>query len=850
MEKYPVKVNKRDPISKGYRSLVFYPNASVQDADMNDMNAIEEYNNEKLITSMYFNGSILKGGTLTIDGDIVTISETLTQIDGLMFEIPETSIPVDTNSIVEIGLYLDKKYISYNDDPDLLNPAIGTKNYKRPGGDRVKCVVGWVVAGDPSVDEFYSVFTIDHGVYNYISPDQIREEEYTRLIQKYDYTSRGNFVVTGMDVSYNGVDDRGIRIKVSAGYARVEGREIDIAVDRIVHLQDMFDTRSVSGEPIVLTGSDSGQSYLYKLRKNNLFHISRAVVNKMETKILTRGPYTGSKDLISTDTVLRINSVVGTVDGIDGKYTFSESVDYKQSGDSIDWSPEGGNQPSPGTTYEVTYTIIKNIFDLSIKDDSVEISGEYLQNSTAFIDYSYSLNRIDTVCLMSDGNFTVFRGNPSEGIPSTYTHNAGITLANILLRPGKSPYIYHSNHRVHKKSDLNKMQRDIRDIKYNIARLSLSDEIKANDPSSTKRSQFVDPFLNSNQVDRWYEQDHHINSGILESSTNWSTTNVSLESKGKVQGTDEEIITQDKRTKAIVVGRFISQESRGISVTIEPQHMRWVKELFEIDLTGPTDDSFSTEVIIEGTHIVSPYMMQISGKNFLPGEQIYLYIDDEYYPSDVLVREDGTFLYNMSTPEGMKSGSKKLTIVGLESGEHYTTNFSANPVVLKNYSSTINTTEETNVTNIIEVGDTIAIPCMFNADNWVTFYPCDPNGVMLGNNFSVRGSANELSFSPFRTHIAGVRGYDGWYYWKIEVLKAWRTIYANTGMTLLTPDSKRTAQYRRISGSSSWYIDGYGHHGGWWHHGPWMNTTAHAWFWLRYNIDPNKNPLVTEGVYY
>lgn len=95
-----------------------------------------------------------------------------------------------------------------------------------------------------------------------------------------------------------------------------------------------------------------------------------------------------------------------------GETTYVPGSDYKKSGDAVDWSPSG-NEPSPGSTYEVTYTCIVAVSPADIDADGFTVSGA-VKNTQIITTYDQALPRLDRLCLTGDGVFTWLKGVASE----------------------------------------------------------------------------------------------------------------------------------------------------------------------------------------------------------------------------------------------------------------------------------------------------------------------------------------------------------------------------------------------------------------------------------------------------
>ena len=668
---------KRDPIGKGYREIVFLPNPS-QSAEMNDLQEIYNYNREKFMSTIYPDGYIIKGGFLSISGNTeVIFTDTLTTIRGQMFELPEDRVTILGEGEESIGFFLRIEEISSLEDPELLNPAEGTATYNSSGSNRMRYSLSWSLPPDTLEDNeyFYPVYRFSDSVLQNISELSADDSSLMRILSRYDYTSNGNFIVEGMTLFHDSdsQNDDYHRIGVREGYARVEGKEVTFPYSRFINIRKANDTNSRDSEPITFTGDGS-----YPVRHAPIAEVTRIQGIYEVTDNITHAASTDSRDVVPNTPLINIIEVK------QGSVTYKENIDYVQNGDYIDWSPRGA-EPSPGSTYTVKYRYQSLSIPYEISEDrsSISVSG-LAENTVFFIDYSHYLDRMDKIVLLSSGELTKIEGIPSEYNPTPLNPSEGLVLSTVYVRYNLSPYFYNDTFRTVNTADQYAMQRDIDDIRYNIARLSLSDDISASDPTSLKKSQFVDPFLNNNLRDLGIEQSSVISNQALGPKVDWNTVLLRSGKNICINGDNVLFVSQNHRTKSRLINEFLVL-TEGATIEVSPFDRKWIEDFQKHEFYGPEETEWLEEELVAESKPVPQYDINIMGGPFGNSEQLEIYIDDKKVGGDFRSGSNGSINITMKTPESMMSGSKKIMIRGTNSGIEAESQFSANPVIQHQY---------------------------------------------------------------------------------------------------------------------------------------------------------------------
>jgi hypothetical protein len=167
---------------------------------------------------------------------IVTQPNTYFYNDGFLLRSDTQSVVPDKNTAFPskvIGFYVTEQIITSEDDPSLLDPAIGSSNYFATGADRLKISLSLTTF---DVDEDYKAKTTDtiiplltfnRGDIEIVSENNI-SGELRKELEDRTYDQSGNYVVNSFIVtpSADMTEDEYLRFDVSPGKAYVGGKEV------------------------------------------------------------------------------------------------------------------------------------------------------------------------------------------------------------------------------------------------------------------------------------------------------------------------------------------------------------------------------------------------------------------------------------------------------------------------------------------------------------------------------------------------------------------------------------------------------------------------------------------------
>jgi len=231
------------------------------------------------------------------------------------------------------------------------------------------------------------------------------------------------------------------------GIANVSGREISIPNNTVLKVPVSSEMEEVSGEAYNFTST----SQVHTLRNTSTREIIKIFGQKQYTETLSHGSFTGALDLVSKNPLFKILEVK------QGATTYIENIDYKQTGDRIDWSLSGA-EPAPGSSYTVKYIYIEyNInYTFNPYTNTFQVLDNLVVGTDFFVDYGLILPRYDRVILNRQGKIFSLEGTPS--VTESYksiTADIGLHIANLEIIYKEVPNVKLVFNRPYKLSDIN-----------------------------------------------------------------------------------------------------------------------------------------------------------------------------------------------------------------------------------------------------------------------------------------------------------------------------------------------------------------------------------------------------------
>jgi len=690
--------------------------------------------------------SFTKDGPITL-GQNIELTHTF-EINKDFILSPSDVILVDTRQS-SVNLYLPKlpadgtairlidAYNTFKKNPVILvnngNRIEGyLEDYSLSKGLIVDVVfsigVGW------EIKVFYSTSSGDGNDVTIINIDEIYKsqlERAQRMVIRYDYDSNGSYIIDGYNVTY--VEDEGDYhvLRVSEGVAHVQGIECILNASQKFKIDRAFDFKTVDNEPHSFTGNG-----YYTLRWNPIKSISEITgVKQMTNMDVVHGTFTGASDLLSPNPVINIQSVT------QGATTYIKGVDFTQDRDYINWSPTGGStkEPSPGSTYQVTYTYQDTVSaTISADKKQIYLSG-LAPDSIFYVTYDFYIPRIDRIALTKTNTINVIKGRPDFLNPIAPQVGEDLPLALVEVAFGQVPKITWDYYKIMRASDTQILSARVTNNEYNIAKLNLATDLLSRDPTLYIKNTYTDPFYDDDLRDKGKPNTASVIGQTLLLPINWENTTINSGNRIYLDYTEENFISQLAETTTHKVEPYLWANTPPAYIEIDPKVYSWTaKTTYEglfrdiwvhgsdkamlirqaQEIGGTADDIvwgrngewwnrrffigwdeknwysatsaaafdnyikslYGTASTTSATSAVIPNItINVRGSGYNRGETVKIDFDQITVVS-TLADQQGKYTAQFQVPPNQMSGTKLVTAIGLTSGAVADTTFVAAPV--------------------------------------------------------------------------------------------------------------------------------------------------------------------------
>jgi hypothetical protein len=335
------------------------------------------------------------------------------------------------------------------------------------------------------------------------------------------------------------ITDETITATIRAGIAYVSGFRIQKPSPTKLLLPKAKDLRDVNNEFHTLIGSHTlGNSVSFPLFSTPVSLIAEATMQVRTTISPLRSPFV-STDFLATDgPITGIVSVTYTAPGPTVYGPYLQGVHFNFTGTGLTWlnptgtnpdpSAPGGSTPGPalatvpqGATYTVVLDYVQTleIGDISDNKDiwldtptTVELTGSvggtpvtYTPNGDLVIDYSWYLNRKDTIYLDQFGEIKVYRGQSDRIAVSHSAPSGTLGLSEISLiaaQAASSNWVVDLKLQRLTMKELQDIVKRLERTEYNQAITNLNVQAQLAVPNGVPlKGIFTDPFVNLDKID-------------------------------------------------------------------------------------------------------------------------------------------------------------------------------------------------------------------------------------------------------------------------------------------------------------------------------------------------------------
>ncbi|QDB71525.1 virulence-associated protein [Enterococcus phage vB_OCPT_Ben] len=440
-------LDRFDP-NKNRTRVLFKPDKPLQQAELNELQAMQDYALSNVAESVFSDGDIQTGMEYILQGTTLTVKKGKVFLGGKMRNFNEQSIEITGTGTEYIGVKLVQKVITAEDDPTLLDQTSGVPSHFSEGADRLEETVVLGV----NDDEASNIYRFENGQL-YINPDTPEMDKINKVLAERTYDESGSYRVRGFDM-YTEVHptdpNNKIQLVIDSGRAYVLGFKVDKPTTTRIDIDKSRDLETINNE---------GFYYSNETRLNKLGNAPVSSVDRVTAQVevakeqVSRGVVGGGTDYLKNTSVTKVVRV--WTEG-SGAHEYRQGEDFQLvNGQAISWAPTG-QEPPAGGTYFVQYvynkTMIENTdYKVTVKGegdnrewyiDFNEMTGSKpVDESLVNVDYKYFLARKDLIVLDHNGNFTVHKGQPNAmRLVDSPNHIDPLTLniGTVLVYPDSS----------------------------------------------------------------------------------------------------------------------------------------------------------------------------------------------------------------------------------------------------------------------------------------------------------------------------------------------------------------------------------------------------------------------------
>ncbi|AMQ66617.1 putative tail protein [Bacillus phage Shbh1] len=518
----PPYLDRFDP-DKRRNKVLFRPDRALQQAELNELQSIAEYNLRQLGDSVFSDGSMQSGMEFSIDkqNQLLIVEDGLVYVEGKIRPFKRQSITFTGEGEENIGVRVIQKVIDYTEDPSLLDQTQGVDSYLSPGADRLEETVV-LTYNDTSCPTIYQ-FTDGQ---LFIEPSRPDLSLINDVLATRTFEESGSYRVEGFEMwsePSEATQENSILI-IDSGIAYVMGYRINKPTSSRVPIRRSTDFFEVIHE----THTYDTQKRDIKVGSTSVKRVTR-VLARTESPAggvqMSKGTQDGRDAVpsqytsIARDTVTVWNNTQQFVRNTDYRIIEENGIQY------VDWNTGlNGSEPPTGSTYFMSFDYDRRMtegVDYQIRTEQHEgnspgwdtwvdfngMTGHKPKNGgLVSLDYEFYLARKDLVVLDRFGNFTVIEGEPDRlGVEEAPFQEDPFMLriGMITAYPNSSMIraVPNSINRL-RMVDLQKMKSRLEDVEYNQAIMMLEIQATITDNPLDLRGVFADGFIDFDRMDK------------------------------------------------------------------------------------------------------------------------------------------------------------------------------------------------------------------------------------------------------------------------------------------------------------------------------------------------------------
>lgn len=589
--------------AKGYERHEFLAGRVLQSAELNEVQAYATNRIKALGDALYKDGDIVRDARAIVDQQtgVTQLESGAVYLRGTVRGVPSGKITIPVTGTVVIGIYLNENIVTEAEDTDLLDPARETRSYQEPGAARLQIIPQWGYQGDGMSDgEFFPIYYVDDGQLRAKeAPPQL--DSVSQAIARYDRDSTGSsYIVSGMQVTaLNDMEDGTQVYSVKDGRARINGFGVSLSTSRRLEYPAQPDLRYIDSEP---HASSCVGAQRVNLDRTPISQITQVRITAEKTASLVHGTFSGAQDPLPDTSVIEIVSVS------QADKTYVKDVDYKLTSGKVDWSLSG-DEPSPGTTYSVTYRYITSVEPTNVDSTGFTVEGA-VSGTLILTNYYVKLPRIDRLCMDENGAFLWVQGVATDYDPvRPQVQSNVLAICQIYQTWDGNRRIVNDGVRVVTMNEIEGMNSRLDNLTDLVAQQKLVSDIGTRE-SAAKKGMFVDPFIDDSQRDQGISQTAAVLGYGLTLPIEGDAVSVSTDVSGPTscEFTLEPVLSQTSRTGDMKINPYMAFTVPAKPVTLTPNVDRWTE-------TQTTWLSATTQKFIVDNAIKDAYHYRLYGTN-------------------------------------------------------------------------------------------------------------------------------------------------------------------------------------------------------------------------------------------
>lgn len=583
MATMPPKYYDRFDPAKKYDQHLFIAGRNLQSSELNEVQKAASYRVKGIADALFKDGDIVRDAAVVLDSTtgIARCASGAVYLAGSVRGVAPADITVPVVGTLSIGIRLIETVVTAVEDPGLLDPATGNRNYLEPGAERLRVDTQWGWSGDGVAGDFYPIYSVTDGVLGAKeAPPNL--DSVTQALARYDRDSAGGtYIVSGLVLQQLADFDGNQIYSLSEGRARVFGYGVELPTSRRVVHPATPDLKLITNEPHLSSTIGSQRVNLDRTPATALNSVS---ITAEKTVTLTHGIATGAQDPLPDTSVLQIIEVK------QGGTTYVQGTSYLLTAGKVDWSP-AGPEPAPGSTYTVKYHYITTVTPTAVDDDGFTVTGA-VSGTLILATYSQKLQRYDRLCVNAEGTLIWVLGVSSDFYPQIPSAPADLLpIASVLQTWTADRQVVNDGVRVVAMPALAAVDRRMDRLAQLIAQQRLESNIHTRE-TGAKKGLFTDPFLDESHRDAGTPQTAAVVDGLLMLPISASIGYVSADVSAPTTLAFVNVITleQSLRTGAMKINPYMSFAPVPATVTLVPDVDRWT--VVETEWSGPATSRF------------------------------------------------------------------------------------------------------------------------------------------------------------------------------------------------------------------------------------------------------------------